>query len=286
MSVLLDRTTRVLVQGITGAMGRFQAEEIRRSGANLVAGVSPGRGGVRVADAPVFDTVAEAVAETGAEMSVMFVAGARTKDAAFEAFAGGIKTVIAIAEFVPVHDVILMKRRAKDAGARLIGPNCAGLISPGEAKVGFFCDDVCRPGDIGVMAKSGTLSYAILAEMKRRGLGASTVIGVGGDEIKGTTFADGLALFEADPRTRAMLIIGEVGGEDEERAADHIRTEGRKPVVAFITGRTVPPGRAIGHAGALIRGERGTHRSKIAALRSAGARVADSIEDIPDLLKP
>lgn len=285
MSILLDRTTRVLIQGITGPMGRFQAEEIRRSGANLVAGVSPGRGGARVAEIPVFDTVARAVAETGAEMSVMFLAAARTKDAAFEAIAAGIKTVIAIAEYVPVHDAILMKRRAADAGARLIGPNCAGLISPGEAKVGFFCDDVCRAGDIGVMAKSGTLSYAVLAEMKRHGLGASTVIGVGGDEIKGTTFADGLALFDRDPATRAMLIVGEIGGEDEERAADYIRAHGQKPVVAFVTGRTVPPGRAVGHAGALIRGDRGTHQSKVSALRAAGARVADTIEDIPGLLR-
>jgi succinyl-CoA synthetase alpha subunit len=286
MSVLLDRTTRVCLQGITGPMGRFQAEEMRRSGANLVAGVSPGRGGERVADIPVFDTMARAVAETGAEMSVMFLAASRTKDATFEAIDAGIKTVICIAEFMPVHDVILMKRKADESGVRLIGPNCAGLISPGEAKVGFYCEDVCLPGDIGMMAKSGTLSYAVLAELKRRRLGVSTVIGVGGDEIKGTTFADGLALFEADPATRAMLIVGEVGGEDEERAADFVRAHVQKPVVAFVAGRTVPPGRAVGHAGALIRDGRGTHESKVTALRAAGVRVAETIEEIPGLLRP
>ena len=286
MSVLLDRTTRVCLQGITGPMGRFQAEEMRRSGANLVAGVSPGRGGERVADIPVFDTMARAVAETGAEMSVMFLAASRTKDATFEAIDAGIKTVICIAEFMPVHDVILMKRKADESGARLIGPNCAGLISPGEAKVGFYCEEVCLAGDIGMMAKSGTLSYAVLAELKRQGLGVSTVIGVGGDEIKGTTFADGLALFEADPATRAMLIVGEVGGEDEERAAAFVRERGRKPVVAFVAGRTVPPGRAVGHAGALIRDGRGTHEAKVTALRAAGVRVAETIEDIPGLLRP
>jgi succinyl-CoA synthetase alpha subunit len=286
MSVLLDRTTRVCLQGITGPMGRFQAEEMRRSGANLVAGVSPGRGGERVADIPVFDTMARAVAETGAEMSVMFLAASRTKDATFEAIDAGIKTVICIAEFMPVHDVILMKRKADESGVRLIGPNCAGLISPGEAKVGFYCEDVCLPGDIGMMAKSGTLSYAVLAELKRRRLGVSTVIGVGGDEIKGTTFADGLALFEADPATRAMLIVGEMGGEDEERAADFVRAHVQKPVVAFVAGRTVPPGRAVGHAGALIRDGRGTHESKVTALRAAGVRVAETIEEIPGLLRP
>ena len=286
MTILLNEKTRVCLQGITGPMGRFQAEEMMRFGTNLGAGVSPGRGGETVAGVPVFDTMGRAVRETGAEMSIMFVAAARTKDAIFEAIDAGVKTVISVAEFMPVHDMLQIKQRVRESGARLIGPNCAGLISPGKAKVGFYCEEVCLPGDIGVMSKSGTLSYAVLMELKRQGVGASTVVGVGGDEVKGTSFADCLELFDADPETRAMLIIGEVGGRDEERAAEYVasRKTGGKPVVAFVAGRTIPPGRAIGHAGAFVLGNKGNHESKIRALREAGVHVAETIEELPALL--
>jgi succinyl-CoA synthetase alpha subunit len=285
MSILLDKNTRVLVQGITGPMGRFQAEEMQRYGTRVVGGVSPGKGGSRVADVPVFDTVRRAVATTAARMSILFVSAARAKDAIYEAVDAGIETIVCVAEFMPVHDTIEIVRRLREANVRLVGPNCSGLITPGKAKVGFYCDEVCLPGDVGVMSKSGTLSYAVLLEMKRKGLGASTVVGVGGDEIKGTTFRDCAALFEADPSTRAMLMIGEIGGREEEDAAAWIKTNVRKPIVAFVSGRTIPPGRSIGHAGAMIVGSKGTHQSKIDALKAAGVHIADTIEEIPTLLR-
>lgn len=285
MTILLNENTRVCMQGITGPMGRFQAEEMLRSGTMLVAGVSPGRGGEKVAGVPVFDTVARAVCEERVEMTVMFVAAARAKDAIFEAIDAGVRTIICVAEFMPVHDMLVIKRRVRESGVRLIGPNCAGLISPGKAKVGFYCDEVCMPGDVGVMAKSGTLSYAVLMELKRQGIGASTVVGVGGDEIKGTTFADCLELFEADSGTRATLIVGEVGGRDEEQAAAYVAKRVGKPVVAFVAGRTIPPGRSIGHAGAFVMGNKGTYESKVRALQEAGVHVAQTIEEIPGLLR-
>jgi succinyl-CoA synthetase alpha subunit len=284
MSILIDRGTKVCLQGITGPMGRFQAEEMVRYGTRLVAGIAPGRGGQKVGTVPVFDTVAGAVAETGAELSLIFVAAMRARDAILEAIEAGIRRIVCVAEFMPVYDVIVALRRARETGTRLIGPNCSGLISPGKAKAGFFCDEVCMPGDVGVMAKSGTLSYAVLVEMKRRGLGASTVVGVGGDEVKGTTFRDIIELFEDDPATRAILLVGEVGGRDEEQAAAYIAAHGRKPVVAYVAGRTIPPGRAIGHAGALVQGAKGTFDGKIRALACAGVRVASVIEEIPALL--
>ena len=285
MTILLDEHTRVLVQGITGPMGRFQAEEMQRYGTRVVGGVSPSKGGTRVANVPVFDTAHRAVAATGAEMSILFVAAARAKDAIYEAVDAGIRTVVCVAEFMPVHDVIEIKRRLRETDVRLIGPNCSGLMSPGKAKVGFYCDEVCLPGDIGVVSKSGTLSYAILLELKRRGLGVSTVVGVGGDEVKGTSFRDCVELFEADPDTRAILIVGEIGGREEEGAAAWIRAKATKPVVAYISGRTIPPGRSIGHAGAMIIGSKGTHQSKLDALSAARVRIAQTIEEIPNLLE-
>ena len=285
MTILIDERTSVLVQGITGPMGRFQTAEMLAYGTRVVGGVSPGKGGERVEGVPVFDTMRRAVGETGADMSILFVAAARAKDAIYEAIDAGIRRIVCVAEFMPVHDVIEIRRKLHDTGTRLIGPNCSGLISPGKAKVGFYCDEVCIPGDVGVMSKSGTLSYAILLEMRRRGIGASTVVGVGGDEVKGTSFGDCLGMFEADPGTRAMLIIGEVGGREEEEAAAVIAAGIAKPVVAYISGRTIPPGRSIGHAGAMVVGDRGTYRGKVAALTAAGVRVAETIEDIPNLLR-
>ena len=285
MAILVDQDTRVCLQGITGPMGRFQAQEMLAYGTRLVAGVSPGRAGTTVGPVPVFDRVRDAISATGAELSIIYVAAPRLKDAVFEAIDAGIRKIVCVAEFVPVHDMVVVMRRVRETGTRFIGPNCSGVISPGKAKVGFYCDEVCAPGRIGVMAKSGTLSYAVLAELKRAGLGASTIVGVGGDEIRGTGFRDCLELFEADPETDAMLMIGEVGGAEEERAAEFVAQHCRKPVVAFVSGRTIPPGRNIGHAGAMVLGNRGSYDGKVAALVGAGVRVAKLIEDVPGLLK-
>ena len=284
MTIFLDAETRVVVQGISGAMGRFQTEEMQGYGTQVVAGVAPGRGGEVISGVPVFNTVAGAVRETGAELSIVFVSAERAKDAIYEAIDAGVRRIVCVAEFMPVHDGIDIKRRVRETNTYLIGPNSSGLISPGKSKAGFYSEEVCIPGDVGVMSKSGTLSYAVLLEMKRRGLGATTVVGVGGDEIRGTTFRDCIELFEADPDTRAMLLIGEVGGRDEEEAADWIREHGSKPAVAFISGHSIPPGRNIGHAGAMIVGAKGGYQTKVDALRAAGVAVAESIEDIPGLL--
>jgi succinyl-CoA synthetase alpha subunit len=285
VSVLLNNNTRVLVQGITGAMGRFQCAEMIAYGTNVVAGVSPGKGGRSVEGIPVFDTASEAVTASGADMSIIFVGPPRAKTAIIEAAHAGLRCIVCVTEFMPVHDVIEARDHAQRAGVRLVGPNCSGLITPGVAKLGFYCDSVCMPGDIGVASKSGTLSYAVLLELKRHGIGASTVIGVGGDEVKGTTFADCVEMFEADPATRAILLIGEIGGCDEEIAADYIARKGTKPVVAFVSGRTVPSGQSIGHAGAIIVGSKGTHEGKIKAFKAAGVRLAVNIEEIPNLLR-
>lgn len=284
MSIILNENTTVLVQGITGGMGQFQTEEMLRYGTKVVGGVSPGKGGSRVHGVPVFNTAARAVEETGAEMTILFVAASRAKDAIYEAVDAGVKSIVCVAEFMPIHDSIEINRRLRKDGVRWIGPNCSGLITPGKAKVGFYCDEVCMPGDIGVMSKSGTLSYAVLLELKRRGLGVSTAVGVGGDEIKGTTFRDCIEMFNADDDTRAMVMIGEIGGREEEEAAEFIRTKGGKPVIAYVAGRTIPPGKSIGHAGAMVVGEKGTYASKIKALSSSGTRMAATIEEIPQLL--
>lgn len=267
-------------------MGRFQTEEMLSYGTKVVAGVSPGRGGESVHGVPVFDTVEQVVGERRPDMTITFVAAARAKDAIFEAIDAGLRKIVCVAEFMPVHDMVLVLRRVRETGTRLVGPNCSGLISPGEAKVGFYCDDVCMKGDIGMMAKSGTLSYAVLLELKRRGLGVSTVVGVGGDELKGTTFRDCVELFEADPDTRAMVLVGEIGGREEEEAAAYIAGRGRKPVVGFVAGRTIPHGSRIGHAGAMVIGNKGSYEGKVRALGEAGVRVASVIEDIPGLLEP
>jgi succinyl-CoA synthetase alpha subunit len=217
-------------------------------------------------------------------MTILFVAASRAKDAIFEAVDAGLRKIVCVAEFMPVHDSIEINARLRQAGARWIGPNCSGLISPGKAKVGFYCDEVCIPGDVGLISKSGTLSYAVLLELKRHGIGASTAIGVGGDEVKGTTFRDCVEQFNGDPDTRAIVLIGEIGGREEEVAAEYIRNNNGKPVVAYVAGRTIPAGKSIGHAGAMIVGEKGTYQSKIDALKRAGVRIAATIEEIPELL--
>jgi len=285
MSILLHRDTRVCIQGITGQMGRFQTTEMLAYGTRVVAGVSPGKGGTSFAGVPIFNTVHQAVAETGAELSCLWMGAGRAKEAIFEAQDAGVKTIVCVAEFMPVHDMVLIKQRLRGSPTRLIGPNCSGLISPGQAKAGFYCAEVCAVGDIGVMSKSGTLGYTVLLELKRRGFGESTVVGVGGDEIKGTTFRECLELFEADPDTRAMVLIGEIGGRDEEEAADYVARHVTKPVVAFLAGRTIPPGHSVGHAGAIVVGAKGTYEAKRRALTDAGAPVARTIEEIPELLR-
>jgi succinyl-CoA synthetase alpha subunit len=285
MAILVDRDTRVCIQGITGPMGKFQAQEMLAYGTKLVAGISPGRGGTKVGAVPVFNTVHDAVTATGAELSIVYVAAPRLKDAVFEAIDAKIRKIVCVAEWVPVHDMVMIMRRIRETATRFIGPNCSGVISPGQAKVGFYCDEVCAQGRVGVMAKSGTLSYAVLAELKRAGVGASTVVGIGGDEIRGTGFRDCLEMFEADPETDSMLLIGEVGGTEEERAAEFVARHCKKPVVAFVAGRTIPPGRNIGHAGAMVLGNRGSYEGKVAALTAAGVRVAELIEDVPALLR-
>lgn len=284
MSILLQRDTAVCIQGITGQMGQFQTREMLAYGTRVVAGVSPGKGGTKFEGVPIFNSVDQAVGETGAELSCLWMGAPRAKEAIFEAAEAGIRTLVCVAEFMPVHDMLLVLRRLRGSGTRLIGPNCSGVISPGQAKAGFYCGEVCAVGDIGVMSKSGTLSYAVLLELKRRGFGESTIVGVGGDEMKGTSFRDCLELFEADPATRAIVMVGEVGGRDEEEAAAYITRHVRKPVIAFVAGRTIPPGRSVGHAGAIVKGNKGTYAGKIQALRAAGVRIAQTIEEIPTLI--
>ena len=287
MSVLVGSDTRLLVQGITGREGEFHSRQMREYGTEIVAGVTPGKGGRRVIDdaIPVFDTCAQAVRETGANASVIYVPAPAAPDAILESVGAGIKTVVCITEHIPALDMLKVVPLVEIAGARLIGPNCPGVTSVGQAKVGIIPGSIHRQGSVGVVSRSGTLTYEVVQALTDAGIGQSTCVGIGGDPIIGTTFVDVLKLFAADDDTDAVVLIGEIGGDAEERAAawigDHMRG---KPVVAFIAGRTAPPGRRMGHAGAIISGSSGTAESKVAALRAAGIRVADSPTDIPRLL--
>lgn len=276
MSVLVGSETRLLVQGITGREGEFHTRAMLQYGTRVVAGVTPGRGGQELAGVPVFNTVAEAVETTGANASIIFVPAPFAPDAIREAVASAIPLVVTITEGVPVLDMIPLYHAIHERGIRLIGPNCPGLISPGKAKVGIMPAHIHRPGSVAVVSRSGTLTYEIVAALTSQGYGQSTCIGIGGDPIVGTSFVEALELFEADEQTRAIVLIGEIGGSEEERAAEFIRANVRKPVVAFIAGRTAPPGRRMGHAGAIISGSAGTASEKIAALQGAGVQVADS----------
>jgi succinyl-CoA synthetase alpha subunit len=265
-------------------MARQQVVDMLAYGTRVVSGVSPGKGGADVEGVPVFDTVQSAINHQAVDLSMVFVSAARTKDAVCEALECGIRRIVCVAEFMPVHDVIAMLTRSRTVGAVLVGPNSSGLISPGEAKAGFYCDEVCLPGRVGVITKSGTLSYAILVEMKKAGIGASTVVGVGGDDIRGTTFCDCIEMFEKDDATDIILMIGEIGGEEEEKAAEYIKSKPGKPVVAFIAGKIVPPGKSIGHAGAMVIGARGSHESKIRSLEAARVRLAETIDQVPEII--
>jgi succinyl-CoA synthetase alpha subunit len=281
MSILVDENTRVVVQGITGREGEFHAQQMQAYGTKVVAGVTPGKGGQTAADGvPVFNTVREAVAQAHATTACIFVPKQFAPDAVFEALDAGIPFIVLITEYIPTNDMIEVVEAVKKAGARLLGPNCPGLISPGKTKVGIMPGHIHQRGNVGLVSRSGTLTYEIVKMLTDAGLGQSTVVGIGGDPILGTTFADVLPMFENDPETDAVVMVGEIGGSDEEDAMEFARTM-RKPVIGFIGGRTAPAGKRMGHAGAIISGKSGTAQAKVDALTEAGVRVADTIQEIP-----
>jgi succinyl-CoA synthetase alpha subunit len=287
MSILVGRDTRLLVQGMTGREGEFHSHAMLDYGTQIVAGVTPGKGGQVALDyrVPVYDTVAEAVAQTGANASCIFVPAAFAPDAMLEAADAGLPLVVCITEGVPALDMLRVYHVLQAKGVRLIGPNCPGATTVGEAKVGIIPGTIHRPGTVGLVSRSGTLTYEVVQAMTDAGLGQSTCVGIGGDPIVGTSFVDVLHLFNRDPDTEAIVMIGEIGGDEEERAAAFCAAEVRKPMAAFIAGRTAPPGRRMGHAGAIISGGAGTAESKRTALEAAGIRVADSPSQIPSLLR-
>ncbi len=286
MSILIDKNTRLLVQGITGREGLFHTQQMVEYGTNVVAGVTPGKGGEWVLDGkvPVFDSVKMAAEMTGANASVIFVPARGAADAMYEAADAGIPLVVCITEGVAVQDMMRVREYLDMKGVRLIGPNCPGMLTPGECKVGIIPGNIAIPGSIGVVSRSGTLTYEVLYALKQRGLGASTCVGIGGDPVNGTNFIDVLGMFEGDPHTDAVVMIGEIGGSDEEKAADFIGRSMTKPVVSFIAGQTAPPGKRMGHAGAIIEGGSGTAADKIAALQAVGVQVARHPEEIAELM--
>jgi succinyl-CoA synthetase alpha subunit len=280
MSILVDKQTRVICQGITGRVGQFHTKGCLEYGTQMVGGVTPGKRGAMVEGLPVFDTVEEAVAATGADATMIFVPPAFTADAILEAVDAGIKTMVAITEGVPVVDMARVYDVVRRSKSRLIGPNCPGVITPEECKIGIMPGYIHRRGPIGLMSRSGTLTYEAVWQLTQLGLGQSTCVGLGGDPIVGTTFVDLLAMFEADPATEAILMMGEIGGTAEEEAAAYVKSHVTKPVAAFIAGRTAPPGKRMGHAGAIISGGKGTAADKVAALEAAGIVVAESPADM------
>ncbi|GJG88667.1 succinate--CoA ligase [ADP-forming] subunit alpha [Gemmatimonadetes bacterium T265] len=286
MSVFVDKNTRLVVQGITGRDGSFHARQMLEYGTNVVAGVTPGKGGQTFQDTvPIFNTVEDAVRETGANTSVIYVPPPFAADAMMEAAAAGVKLVVCITEGVPVVDMLRVRPYVIAQGARLIGPNCPGLITPGEAKVGIIPGRICTPGNVGVVSRSGTLTYEVVYHLTRAGLGQSTCVGIGGDPINGTGFLDVLEAFENDPATKAVAMMGEIGGTDEQDAATFVKERMTKPVVGFIAGQTAPPGRRMGHAGAIISGSSGTAAEKIEAFRAAGMGVAQRPIDFVELVR-
>lgn len=285
MSILLDSRSRILVHGNSTPLARYQCSEMLRLGTGL-AGTVGTCSANPLAGVPHFATTAEAVAETGAEVSLVFNQGLDVLVTVCAVIDAGIGLIICLSEDVPVHDCLLMGHRARQHGALLIGPGSTGVLSPGKAKAGFFCESLCIPGDIGIVTKSGSVGYAVMSELKDAGMGISTVVGLGGGAVKGTDFCWPLKLFESDSETRAIVMLGEIGGNDEERAADYISSAIGKPVVAFVAGRSVPPGQSMGHAGAITRRGHGDYASKIKHLQASGIRIASNLGEIARLLKP
>jgi succinyl-CoA synthetase alpha subunit len=285
MSILVDEQTKVMVQGITGRDGGFHARTMLADGTNVVGGVTPGKGGQKVDSMPVFDTVAECRAETGADCTAIFVPAKFAAAAVKEAADAGVPLIACITEGIPVNDMLECYYYVAEKGSRLIGPNCPGLISPGKCKVGIMPYKIHKQGGIGVISRSGTLTYEVVYNLTSAGMGQSTCVGIGGDPIVGTSFVDLLELYEKDAQTEGVVLIGEIGGEAEESAAAYIKSNMTKPVVSFISGRTAPPGKRMGHAGAIISGGKGTPEAKIAAFEEASVPVADLPDEIPGLLK-
>jgi len=284
MSILVNKNTRLIVQGITGREGMFHAEQMIAYGTNVVGGVTPGKGGQWSVGVPVFDSVRDAVRATEANTSIIYVPAAFSPDAIMEAVDAGISLVVCITEGIPTLDMVKVRAYVDQSDARLIGPNCPGLITPGQAKVGIMPGHIHIPGNVGVVSRSGTLTYEVVAALTARGIGQSTAVGIGGDPIIGSTFIDILQLFEEDPETEQVVMIGEIGGTDEEEAARFIRDHMTKPVTGFIAGQTAPPGKRMGHAGAIISGGKGTAAEKVQALEAAGVRMAKQPTDIAELV--
>jgi succinyl-CoA synthetase alpha subunit len=286
MSILVNKNTRLLVQGITGQEGLFHTEKMVEYGTHVVAGVTPGKGGEWVLNGkiPVFDSVKIAKNATGANTTIIFVPARFAADAMFEAADAGMELIICISEGVPVSDMMRVRNFLDQKGVRLVGPNCPGLLTPGEAKVGIIPGNIAIPGNIGVVSRSGTLTYEVLYALKNLGMGVSTCVGIGGDPINGTNFIDTLEMFQEDPDTEKIVLIGEIGGTDEEQAAEFISQYVTKPVAGFIAGRSAPPGKRMGHAGAIVQGGTGLAEDKIKALEAAGVKIAQHPEEIPSLL--
>jgi len=286
VSILLDRSAKVIVQGITGREGTFHAEQMKELGTNVVAGTSPGKGGTTHVGVPVFDTVADAVAATGATASGIFVPPPFAPDAIMEAAANGIKLIVCITEGIPIQDMIRVKDYLRGyPDARLLGPNCPGLITPGQAKIGIIPQRITSAGHVGLVSRSGTLTYEVASALTAAGMGQSTIVGIGGDPVLGLTFRDVVELFEKDQDTTHLVVIGEIGGSDEEKAAELLAKGTRLKTIAFISGRTVPEGKRMGHAGAIVSGNRGTAKSKEEAFQAAGVRVAETTDEIVGLLR-
>jgi succinyl-CoA synthetase alpha subunit len=284
MAIIVDSRTKLVVQGLTGSEGRFHGLRNRAYGTDVVAGVTPGKGGEDVDGIPVFDTVAEAVAATGANTSLVFVPARFASDAAYEAVDAGIATVICITEHVPVHDTLRLRAYARSKGVRVIGPNCPGVLSPGKANVGIIPAEVFAAGAVGLVSRSGTLTYQIGNELAQRGIGNSTIVGIGGDPVIGSTFVDVLDLFEQDPETELIVLVGEIGGDEEEKAARHVAETMSTPVLAYIAGFSAPPGKTMGHAGAIISGTSGTAAAKKEALEAVGIAVGTTPTEVAELV--